>query len=57
MAKIARESGVYALEFEGDRYDLGSKFGFLKANIVKGLTHPETKDSLREFIKEIAKEL
>lgn len=57
MAKIARESGVYALEFEGDRYDLGSKFGFLKANIVKGLTHPETADSLREFIKEIAKEL
>ena len=57
MAKIARESGVYALEFEGDRYDLGSKFGFLKANIVKGLNHPETKDALREFIKEIAKEL
>ena len=57
MAKIARESGVYALEFEGDRYDLGSKFGFLKANIVKGLTHPETAESLREFIKEIAKEL
>ena len=57
MAKMARESGVYSLEFEGDRYDLGSKFGFLKANIVKGLKHPETADSLREFIKEIAKEL
>ncbi len=57
MAKIARESGVYALEFEGDRYDLGSKFGFLKANIVKGLSHPETAENLREFIKEIAKEL
>lgn len=57
MANIARSSGVYALEFEGDRYDLGSKFGFLKANIVKGLSHPETADSLREFIKEIAKEL
>lgn len=57
MATMARENGVYALEFEGDRYDLGSKFGFLKANIVKGLKHPETADSLREFIKEIAKEL
>lgn len=57
MAKMAREGGVYSLEFEGDRYDLGSKFGFLKANIVKGLKHPETADSLREFIKEIAKEL
>ena len=57
MATLAREGGVYALEFEGDRYDMGSKFGFLKANIVKGLSHPETKDALREFIKEIAKEL
>ena len=57
MARVARESGVYALEFEGERYDLGSKLGFLKANVVKGLTHPETCDGLREFIKEIAKEL
>ncbi len=57
MASVARLSGVYALEFEGDRYDMGAKLGFLKANIVKGLTHPETGDALREFIKEIAKEL
>ena len=57
IAKVAREGGVYALEFEGERFDLGSKSGFLKANIVRGLTHPETKDELKEFIKEIAKEL
>ncbi len=53
MAKMARESGVYALEFEGERYDMGSKFGFLKANITRGLLHPETKDQLREFLKEL----
>lgn len=57
MAKMARAEGVYALEYEGERYDMGSKFGFLKANIVKGLEHPETKDELRELIKEIAKAL
>ena len=57
MKKIAHNEGVYALEFEGDRYDLGSKSGFIKANIVKALEHPETKDDIREFIKEIAKEL
>ena len=57
MKKQARESGVYALEFEGVRYDMGSKTGFLKANIVKGLEHPETRDELREFIREIAKTL
>ena len=57
IKQLAREEGIYALEFEGDRYDLGSKFGFLKANIVKGLEHPETKDELREFIKQIAENL
>ena len=57
MKRVAKEEGVYALEFEGDRYDLGSKSGFLMANIVKGLEHPETKDDLKALIKELAKEL
>ena len=57
MKEIARRDGVIALEYEGTRYDMGSKLGFLKANIVKGLSHPETAEGLREFIKEIAGEL
>ena len=57
MAKFARTEGIYALEFEGTRFDMGSKTGFLKANIIKGLIHPETKDELKLFIKELAKEL
>ncbi len=57
MAKFARTKGIYALEFEGDRFDMGSKTGFLKANVTKGLTHPETSEEFKKFIKEIAKEL
>ena len=57
MKRVARESGVYALEFEGERFDLGSKVDFLKANITRGLEHPETAEEIRAFIKEIAKEL
>ena len=57
MAIMARTKGVTALEFEGDRYDMGSKLGFLKANVVKGLSHKETAEDFREFIKEIAKTL
>lgn len=55
MAQIARAEGLYALEFEGDRYDLGSKIGFLKANVVKGLEHPETAEELLSFLKELLK--
>ena len=57
IKKMARQDGVYALEFEGDRYDLGSKSGFLMANIVKGLEHPETKDEIRKFILELSDKL
>jgi UTP--glucose-1-phosphate uridylyltransferase len=57
MCEIARREGVIALEYEGTRYDMGSKVGFLKANIVKGLSHPETAVELREFLREIAKDL
>ncbi len=57
MRKLALDGGIYALDFIGERYDMGSKIGFLKANITKGLTHPETKDALREYILEVAKSL
>ncbi len=57
LAQVSRKGGVFALDFEGERYDLGSKTGFLKANVVKGLEHPETRDELRAFLKEIAKDL
>ncbi len=57
MGIMARSDGIYALEFEGERFDMGSKAGFLKANITRGLIHPETKDELRAFLKEIEKEL
>ena len=53
IKKVAKDGGVYALEFEGDRYDLGSKAGFLKANIVKGLSHPETAEEIKAFIKSL----
>ena len=57
MAKVARETGVYALEFEGDRFDMGAKLGFLTANVTVGLSHPETAEGFRAYLKELAKTL
>ena len=57
MRTLAVTSGVYALEFEGDRYDMGSKIGFLKANITKGLEHPECRDELRQYLIDLARTL
>ena len=52
MATYARTLGVTAKIFEGDRYDIGSKLGFAKANFVKALEHPETKEEFAKFVKE-----
>ena len=57
MAKIARESGITALEFEGERFDLGSKIGFLKANVVAGIYHPETGEEFRAFLEQFVSEM
>lgn len=54
MREIAVTKGMTAVEFEGTRYDMGNKFGILKAQIEVGLEHPETKDQLRDYIKALA---
>lgn len=52
MAEYARTYGVTARIFEGDRYDIGSKLGFIKANFVKAFEHPETKEEFEKFVRE-----
>lgn len=34
---LLTDEGVYAYDFEGVRYDIGDKFGFLQANVEMGL--------------------
>lgn len=57
MKTLAQTKGMVGVDFTGTRYDMGNKFGILKANIEVGLKHKETKDELKEYIKEIAKTL
>lgn len=57
MKTLAQTKGMVGVDFTGTRYDMGNKFGILKANIEVGLKHKETSAELKEFIKEIAKTL
>ena len=57
MKTLARTAGVVAVDYEGERFDMGNKFGILQANIEVGLKHPEVKEQLKEYIKEISKDL
>ena len=53
---IARSEGALAYVFDGTRYDMGDRFGYLKANIEYGLRDAELKGKLKEYLKELIAE-
>lgn len=57
MAHLACKEGMTAVEYSGTRYDMGNKLGIMQANIDVGLKHPEIAVGLRDYIKNIAKNL
>ena len=50
---LVRTQEIYALEFEGTRYDAGDKLGFLKANVSLALKRPELRADFRKFLKDL----
>ena len=42
---------MYAVEFEGRRYDTGDKLGFLKATVEFALARPDLADEFRTYLK------
>ncbi|QSA97770.1 UTP--glucose-1-phosphate uridylyltransferase GalU [Methylococcus sp. EFPC2] len=53
IAMLLADEMVLAYEFEGRRYDCGSKLGFLTATVVQSLKHSELKGPFKEFLKTI----
>ena len=43
---------VFAYQFEGKRYDVGEKLGFVTSTIEMALQHKELKEELMRFIDE-----
>ena len=52
ISALLQEQTVLAYEFEGVRYDCGSKLGYLKANVEYALKHPELAEEFREYLTE-----
>lgn len=55
--ELNKTQRVFAHEFTGKRYDVGDKLGMVEANIEYGLKHPEIKDELKKYLKELAQTL
>ena len=54
IAALRKQQPVYAYQYEGKRYDCGSKEGFLEATVEFALQHPEVKDHFRAYLKSLA---
>ena len=54
IASLLRREKVFAYRYEGQRYDCGSKEGFLQANVELALAHPELGPPFRAFLQGLA---
>lgn len=55
LREICQQEGLLGLELQGDRYDIGDKFGYMKAIIEIGLQREELQPQLVEYLKQVLK--
>ena len=53
IAALMQAERVLAYRYAGQRYDCGSKLGYLQATAAIGLKHPETAAGFREFLDQL----
>lgn len=53
LKTLCESQAMYAFEFEGKRYDVGEKFGFLQATVEFALKNTELKDEFLDYLKEL----
>ena len=53
LRALAGRRPMFALAFEGRRYDTGDKLGFLKATVEFALARPDLADDFRAYLKQL----
>ena len=53
LKELARMQTILAYNFEGRRYDVGDKQGFLEATVEQALKKPELRDKFLAYLKDI----
>ncbi|MDC0739215.1 UTP--glucose-1-phosphate uridylyltransferase GalU [Cognatishimia sp. SS12] len=51
--EISASDNVYGFRFRGQRFDCGSKAGFLQATVAFGLARPDLRDELGLYLQEL----
>jgi UTP--glucose-1-phosphate uridylyltransferase len=53
LAQLVQERKIFGCEFTGDRYDIGDKFGFVRATVAYALKRKDLRDKLVEYLKSL----
>ncbi len=53
LKRLAKEQAMYAYDFKGHRYDVGSKVGFIQANIEFALRREELREEMEEYLSRL----
>ncbi len=57
LKTLTNLQGMYAYEFEGKRYDVGDKLGFLKATVEFALNRDDLSERFGAYLKNVVKDL
>lgn len=55
LKELSKKEAMYAYDFEGRRYDVGDKLGFLEATVDFALKRDELKDGFIDYLKDVCK--
>jgi len=53
ISDLLDDADIYAYPFSGERFDCGSKLGYVQAMVAYGLVHDEIGESLQAYLKDI----
>ncbi len=56
LLQLAAKRKVYGYEFDGERYDIGDKFGFVKATVAYALKRPELREQVKQYLRDALNE-
>lgn len=57
LENLAKEGKLLAYTYTGERYDVGDKLGYIKANVELALKNKELKEDTKEYISEVFERL
>ncbi|MBL5783505.1 UTP--glucose-1-phosphate uridylyltransferase GalU [Heyndrickxia sporothermodurans] len=57
IQRLNKLQNVYAYDFEGTRFDVGEKLGFIKTTIQMALLRDDLRDNLISYLKNVVKKL